>query len=227
MYPEDRVLVAILGSPRDFAFARDQGWYRIPQKRAPKGVHAEYLAFYFNRSFGNQKWAIHYYGKKLGHELVRRRDLIPDEPDHPRAGELYYKIQLDSLERLDRPIVSLRWRRISFIHTTWDRFTDAAEINDLFVEGESYVDRLYYALREAGIFPERQYQVKESGTAYQVDLAIPCQTGTVSVVVGDRPGPASALLLDSSGGEQDPAEDVNLVEEQIRRYGGQRSPARF
>jgi hypothetical protein len=220
MYPEDRVLVAILGSPRDFALARDHGWYRIPQKRAPKGVHAEYLAFYFNRSFGDQKWAIHYYGKKLGHELVHRRDLIPDEPDHPRAGELYYKIQLDALKRLDRPIVSLRWRRISFIHTTWDRFTDAAEINDLFVEGDSYVDRLYYALREAGIFPERQYQVKEGSTAYKVDLAIPCKTGIVSVVLGDRSGPTSALLLDSSGVAQDPAEDVGLVKEQIRRFGG-------
>jgi catechol 2,3-dioxygenase-like lactoylglutathione lyase family enzyme len=226
MYPEDRVLVAILGSPRDFAFARDQGWYRIPQKRAPKGVHAEYLAFYFNRSFGNQKWAIHYYGRKLGHELVRRRDLLPDEPDHPRAGELYYKIQLDSLVRLDRPIVSLRWRRISFIHTTWDRFTDAAEINDLFVEGESYVDRLYYALREAGIFPEREYHVKEGGVTYQVDLAIPCRTGTVSVVLGDRPAPATALLLDLTYVTQDAAENVNLVEEQIRRYGGECSPGR-
>lgn len=222
MYPEDRVLVAVVTSPRDFAFARDHGWYRIPQRRAPKGVHAEYLAFYFNRSFGDQKWAIHYYGRTLGHELLQRRDLLPDEPDHARAEELYYKVQLDALQRLDRPIVSLRWRRISFIHTTWDRFTDAAEINDLFVEGESYVDRLYYALREAGIFPEREYRVKEAGIPYQVDLAVPCRMGTVSVVFGDRPGPESALRLSPDEAGQDAAGSVELMEDRIRQFGGER-----
>ena len=225
MYPEDRVLVAIVTSPRDFAFARDRGWYRIPQSRAPKGVHAEYLALYFNRSFGEQKWAIHTYGRILGHELVRRRDLLPEEPDHPRAAELYYKVQLAPLQRLDRPIISLRWRRISFIHTTWDRFIDAAEINDLFIEGETYVDRIYYALREAGIFPEREYQVMEGDTTYRVDLAIPCQAGTVAVVVGDRPRPESALHIDPAQVAREPAEWVGLVEDWIRQSGGERPKA--
>ena len=222
MYPEDRVLVAVMTSPRDFAFARDQRWYRIPQKRAPKGVHAEYLAFYFNRAFGEQKWAIHHYGRKLGHELVRRRDLLPDEPDHPRADELYYKIQLGPLLQLDRSIVSLRWRRISFIHTTWDRFMDATEINDLFLEGEAYVDRLYYALREAGILPEREYRIMEGGVLYQADLAIPCQVGTVAVMIGDRPGPESALRLDPEQVIDDPAGCASLVNNWINRQGGER-----
>ena len=221
MYPEDRVLVAIMTSPRDFVFARDHGWYRIPQKRAPKGVYAEYLAFYFNRAFGEQKWAIHYYGRKLGHELVRRRDLLPDELDHSRADELYYKVQLEPLRQLDRPIVSLRWRRISFIHTTWDRFADATEINDLFVEGESYVDRLYYALREAGIFPEREYQIQEGGVPYQVDLFIPCQAGTVSVMIGDRHGPESALYFAPGQVVGDPIGCASLVDDWINRFGGE------
>ena len=32
--------------------------------------------------------------------MVRRRDLLPDEPDHPRADQAYYKLQLGPLERL-------------------------------------------------------------------------------------------------------------------------------
>jgi len=220
MYPEDRVLVAIMPSPRDFAIARDQCWYRIPKKQATKGVHAEYLAFYFNRTFGKQKWAIHYYSRKLGHELVRRRDLLTEEPDHRRADEIYYKIQLAPLQQLERPIVSLRWRRISFIHTTWDRFVDATEINDLFVEGAPYVDRLYYALHEAGIFPERGYRVREATTQYQVDLAVPCQAGTVTVVVGERPGPSSAIRLEPEQITINPAACAALVAELVKRQGG-------
>ena len=44
----------------------------------------------------DDKWAIHYYAPIEGHELVTRRDLIPSEPDHPRAGNWYYALQLGS-----------------------------------------------------------------------------------------------------------------------------------
>ena len=148
MYPEDRVLVAYVPRPADFVRIQQQGWYRIPQKQAPKGLYAEYIAFYFGRHFGDQKWAIRFYAPNKGHELVRRIDLIPEEPMHRRADELYYKVQLGTLVKRDRPIVSLHWRRVLFVHTTWDRFQDASEINDLLIEGGGYVDRKFAALRE-------------------------------------------------------------------------------
>jgi hypothetical protein len=148
MYPEDRVLVAYVPHPADFALVQEQGWYRIPQQFAPKGLHAEYVAFYFGRQFGPHKWAVHYYGRNLGHELVRRVDLLPDQPTHPRAEQLYYKIQLGPLVQRPQPILSLRWRRVLFIHTTWDRFEMAHELNDLFLEGDGLVDRQFAVLRE-------------------------------------------------------------------------------
>ena len=52
MYPEDRVLVTYMPKPADFAIVQTQGWYRIPKQHAPKGIHAEYIAFYFGRQFG-------------------------------------------------------------------------------------------------------------------------------------------------------------------------------
>ncbi len=145
--------------PRDFEIARERGWYRLPAKRLPRGLFFEYIAFYFTAAFGPEKWAIHYYARLLGHELVTRRDLLPDEADHPRADERYYKLQLGPLQRREPPIVSRRWRRIAFIHTTWDRFQAAQEIRDLFVAGEGFVDRLYHALREDDLPPERRYRV--------------------------------------------------------------------
>lgn len=224
MYPEDRVMVAVMTSLRDLAIARDQGWYRIPHARAPKNIHAEYLAFYFNRAFGDRKWAIHYYAKQLGHELVRRGDLLPTEKGHPRTDKLYYKIQLGPLQQLKRPIVSLRWRRISFLHTTWDRFQDAVEINDLFVEGKPYVDRLYYALREEGIHPERDYHIADGETIYRLDMLIPCLFGTVEIVIGDRPAPPSAIRLEPALVHDDPNQCATLIQERIVDYGGSKYP---
>ncbi len=153
MYAEDRVLVAVMNRPRDFEIARDLHWYRVPEEKAPRGIFFEYVAFYFTAAFGPERWAIHYYARRLGLELVLRRDLLPDEADHPRADKRYYKLQLSPLRRREPPIISPRWRRISFIHTTWDRFRAAREIGDLFTESAEFVDRSYYALREEP--PER------------------------------------------------------------------------
>jgi hypothetical protein len=50
----------------------------------------------YTKVFKGDKWAIHYYAPIEGHELVARRDLIPSEPDHPRAGQWYYALQLGS-----------------------------------------------------------------------------------------------------------------------------------
>ena len=181
MYPEDRVLVAYVPKPADFAIVQQESWYRIPQKHVPKGLYAEYVAFYFGRSFAADKWVIRYYAPRLGHELLTRQALLPDETDHPRANALYYKVQLGPLQELARPIISLRWRRVTFIHTTWDRFTDATEINDLFVEGGEYVDRLYIALKERGIQAERQYHVEETGVDYEVPLTVLCKDGRIDI----------------------------------------------
>ncbi len=209
MYPEDRVLVAYVPNRVDFSLIQKEGWYRIPQRHMPKGLYAEYFAFYFGRRFGEEKWAIHYYAPQQGFELLTRRDLLPDQPDHPRADDYYYKVQLGPLQKLSRPIISLRWRRITFIHTTWDRFQDAQEINDLFVEGGQYVDRLYATLKDRGIRSERNYQVKEDGEVYQIPLAIFCQDGRLDIRKGQLPKDETAV--------------INLVEtisEEVQRRGG-------
>ena len=207
-HPSDRVLVAIMNHRRDFKIARDEGLYRIPQKHAPQSTsEAVVLAFYFTRVFGGEKWAVHWYGPVRGHELARRRDLFPHQPDHPRADEPYYKMQLGPLMRLEQPIPSLRWRRITFIETTWDRFTAAEEINDLFASGG---DGLFVTLKEAGFYPEREFGVREGDERYVVDLAIPCQTGIVVISTSDRPAPPYAL--------HDP--DLDTVRRAVKRLGG-------
>ena len=131
----------------------------------------------------------------MGHPLLRRhpgpRAGHAARP-HPCAGHWYYKLQLGPLQHKLPPIVSARWRRITFIVTTGDRFMQAAEINDLF-EQESPAGRLYVKLREMGLEVEREWMVNEAGAKYTVDLAIPQAEGWLAVTLGERPGPASGL----------------------------------
>jgi hypothetical protein len=221
VYPEDRVFVAVMSRPQDLAIARDQGWYRVPEKKATRGVFFEYVAFYFTAAFGEQGWAVHHYARRLGHELMARRDLLPGEPEHPRAGEPYYKLQLGPLQTREPPIVSRRWRRITFIHTTWDRFEAAEEINDLFAEGGKFVDRLYHALREDNLAPERQYPVREGGVDYLADLAVPCRQGVLTIdVAGVEPLAPGALRFPPEAVMGDADGCLQAIRAEVGRRGG-------
>jgi hypothetical protein len=210
-----------MSRPKDFELARDLGWYRVPEKKAGRGAFFEYVAFYFTAAFGDRGYAVHYYARRLGHELATRRELLPDEPGHPRADEQYYKLQLAPLQRRDPPIVSLRWRRITFIHTTWDRFEAAEEINDLFAEGGEFVDRLYHALREADLTPERRYPLREAGIEYIANLAVPCRGGVVAVdEAGAESGPPGALCFPPEKASNDPGDCLNAIRAAVDRQGG-------
>lgn len=187
----DCVLVGVMNNLRDFAIARDAGWYRIPEGHAPDcTTDAAVLAFYFTTAFGDDRWAIRWYAEVRGYELVLRSDLFPNDTAHPRANERYFKMQIGPLIPRDPPIPSLRWRRINFITTTWDRFSAAEEINDLYLSG---ADGLFVTLKESGFFPEADYFIREEQQVYTVDLAIPCRDGVVSIVQGEGPAPDGAL----------------------------------
>ena len=148
------VLVVLMNNQRDFAIARDQHWYRIPLKKAPeRGIHAPILAFYQTKEFGEEKWSINYYAHAVAWDIVPRVQLLPDEVEHPRANELYYKVDLGELRRLPHPIVSRKWRRITFIVTHWGRLEAAYEISEL-LHGTIWQERLWRALRTMGHLAE-------------------------------------------------------------------------
>jgi len=177
----DLVLVAILKDKRDLEIARVLGWYRIPLKTAPKTVAVDWLAFYQTAKFGDEKWAINFVAPVLGHELTTRAELLRTQPDHPRADEQYYKIQIGPLERLPRPIPSRKWRRITFLYTTGEHLLAAEELNDLIVQSAER-ELLWKALRERGLRAERQYETRGGG---EMDLALLCALGTLGITLGE------------------------------------------
>jgi hypothetical protein len=145
---------------------------------------------------------------------VIRRDLIPSEPDHPWAGNWYYALQIGPLQHKLPPIVAHRWRRVTFVVTSGDRFMNAVEINDLF-EQESQVGQLYVRLKELGIAVEQEWWIDEEGIAYVVDLALPVEDGWLPVTFGDRPGPASGLRV---AAEAEPDACLREIQARLRTF---------
>jgi hypothetical protein len=145
--PTALVLVGVVNNPRDLEIARLLGWYRIPLRSAPKVIAVDYLAFYQTGAFGEEKWQIQYLAPVRGHELTTRAELLRTEPDHPRAKEEYYKIQIGALERLPQPILAGSWRRVTFLYTTGEYLLKAASLKDLVVQSDER-QVLWQALRE-------------------------------------------------------------------------------
>src|SRR5512136_732999 len=194
MLPESSVLIAVMNHARDLEHARDEHWYRIPVRSAPKFFPPDYVAFYLTKGFGADAYTIRWYAQVRGHELVTRRDLLPDEPNHPRVDQRYYKLSLGKLVELPHPIPSRRLRRITFVLTNGKRLNEAWEINDLFL-GSREQDLLWRALKEVRVQAERNYLIKEESTVYRVDFAVICRDGTLGVISGEPPRVGSPRLL--------------------------------
>jgi hypothetical protein len=145
--PTDLILVCVLPEPRDLEIARLLGWYRIPFRTAPKVVAVDALAFYQPGTFGEAGGRIEFLAPVRGHELTTRGELLRDEPDHPHANEEYFKLQLGPLEKLPRPIVADKWKRLTFLYTTGEYLLKAQTLNDLVVQGDER-QWLWQSLRE-------------------------------------------------------------------------------
>ncbi|RLC76978.1 MAG: hypothetical protein DRI61_12350 [Chloroflexi bacterium] len=155
-------------------------------KRAPSRLGAEYLAFYQTKTFGPEKWAINYYAPVKRYRLVRREELLPQEADHPRAREWYYKVEIGPLQKLPHPVPSRRLRRITFIPTTLGKLLKAREINDLWCGGEAE-EILWELFRDNGLPAERRYLVMGEEEEKEVDFAFFCRKGKLAVMCDEEP----------------------------------------
>jgi len=184
MLPEatDLILVVVITNPRDLEIARLLGWYRIPLKSAPKVIAVDYLAFYQTAGFGeNERWRINFIAPVRGHELTTRAELVRDEPDHPRAGEEYYKVQLGPLQALPRAIEAGPWRRITFLYTTGEMLRNAQTVKGLVVRDDERTI-LWQSLRERAM-NSGQYQAGElPEDTFTLDAALLAMLGDLGKI---------------------------------------------
>jgi len=208
------VLVAVVNNQLDFQRARDEHWYRIPVKRAPRQIAAEYLALYQTGKFGKEGRRINFYAPILRYHVVTRAELIPDQPDHPRAQDQYFKLELGDFIPLPHPIGNERNPRLTFITTTLERLLTARDVSELWLRAAAR-QKLYAAVRERGLAVECWYPV-EMGDRPEADLALLGPGGRISLYIDDpwdwefnEPGPVwqgetvrvNALRLMENAGE--------------------------
>ena len=204
------VLVAVVNDPHDLTRAREQGWYRIPLSHAPPRVAADFIAFYQTAAFPpEERWAVRWFAPVREYRLTTRRELIPGEPDHPRAADRYYRVDIGSLSPLPSPIVSRRLRRITFIRTTMDRLLAAREINDLWIRTPAQ-ERLWQAFQQAGLEAdiEQRYPLLDD-SPLTADFAVFCEKGRIAIIVAGDVGVAAAA---------DTTEDVQVHESSSLDY---------
>ena len=178
------VLVAILNDLLDFNIAHDRGWYRIPISSADKWLKdcwpPQWLAFYQTKIFGEKAYSVNYYAQVAGIRKVYRWELFPDQPRDEKSERRYYQLFLDGLNHLPAPIFSRRRRRIIFIPTTWEKFTHAPELNDLYDESP-LEDLLWSQLKHLWIQAERQEFIRIKKRDYALDFAVYCAMGRLDI----------------------------------------------
>ncbi len=217
-HPEDRVLVGVINRKRDFEKAQREHWYRVPQGRAVKGIHAEYVAFYFSRAFKELNGGIHYYARRTGLELARRCDLLPEEASHPRADQVYHKLQLAQLRRKDPPVLNPTRRSVVFIYTTWDRFKVARVNADLYSKADHFVDRVFYALERENIRAEREWEAARTSDDGGAQIRVECRDGTV--IASTSPREEHVIPLDVSDSRRAVRASLQAILEAIKARGG-------
>jgi very-short-patch-repair endonuclease len=180
MPPDRVVLVAVLKDRRDRRLLLSERWYRIPVRRAPRRAF-DYIAFYQPEAFGRDSKRIRYYARVLGVRVAPRRELIPSEPRHPRAGDPYFRFRLGPVRELAKPILNTAPRRVTFGFTTRRRLLASRELLRLY--DVPHIERiLLRALKRAGIEAMRELTVRAGKRRrYRLDLAVKCRVGRVAI----------------------------------------------
>lgn len=217
MYPDDRVLIGVINRKKDWEFARDEGWYRIPVRNMPNYTDVEYIGFFMSRSAlqGDLKGkpsGIYYFAEVGGVELHHRHDLIPDELHKP--NDQYYRLALKNLQPTPAPILNPTNYVISFIYTTGDRFQAGTTIPDLYSNADHFVERIYHRLSKT-----YKGQVERFWQAQYRDQDIMTGIRISRVDVMDQVMDISEITMPIYA-NQDEDEVLAMVRQQLAQHSG-------
>jgi very-short-patch-repair endonuclease len=187
---KDELLVGIVNKISDFEIIQNQHWYRIPIEKTNKSLKNRWppmwIAFYYTNAIKEFPQMIIHFARVKAISEASRRELFPVVKQSYKSERNYYKISFDKVESLPKPILSRRWRRIIFIQTTYKKFINAVEVNDLF-DGSRLEDKLWAEFKRNGVSAERQEVVKVDERFYFLDFAIHCKKGKLDIETdGDK-----------------------------------------
>ena len=237
---EKIVLVAVLKNQRDLDILLHERWYRIPVQDCPK-LKFKSIAFYQPALFGKQGKQIKYYAEVLKSETKKRKDLLPHEPDHPRANEDYYQFWMGEIKELSSPVKNIIPRRVCFGFTTLKKLFKAKDILQIYgvAPTEQMIEK---GLSLVGIKVNSQhYIIKSSKKRYRLDFAVFCKNGAIAIECDNKKAHSSKIQV-----KKDRAKNIFLrrhgwvvvrlserkiifdlpgcvkrVESEVKRFGGQ------
>lgn len=184
MPTQSEMLVAIVNNKRDFTIIQEHNWYRIPVTSVKKFLNErwppQWVAFYLTKVFGEEAYSVRYYAQVIDIRKAYRYQLFPNEEQNEKTNKKYFQLMISPLKKLPKPILSRRWRRIVFIPTTWQKFINAIEINDLY-DGSPLEDRLWAEFKRHNIPAVRQVFLTVKKQNYFLDFAVYCDKGNLDV----------------------------------------------
>lgn len=184
---EKDTVIGVLKRKKDLQIAVEDKWYRIPVKSAPLIVRdnkIKYLALYQGKQFRSHPSQIQWYGEVKKRTVHKRIELFPEDIYDPNANEDYFKIELAWVRELEEPIRAIRPRRINFIITAYDRFIQAKELNEVFLE--NYLEeKVWEVLKSERIDAERQYEIyyreNKLSKFFRLDFALFCKERNIDL----------------------------------------------
>lgn len=185
------VLVGVLKSEKDLRILLEEKWYRIPVRFFPSRKFV-YIAFYQPAIFGKNGKCIKYFARVAGKETGKRIELLPGEPNHPRANEDYVKVSFKSVEALVVPTKNVIPRRVSFGFTDLQTLKSAKDILQLY--GVPPTEQiLEHRLNELGIKTVSQHTLSVAGKRYRLDIAVFCTNGNIAIECDNHKAHSSVI----------------------------------
>ena len=174
------VLIGVLKNRRDLKLLLKKKQYRIPALSMPRRK-AGYIAFYQPSALGRQGRMIKRYARIINCEIVKRKFIVPGEPDHPRADDDYYLLSLDDICELHSPVRNKSRTRVTFGFTTVAKLLKARTVLELF-DVPPIEDLLSKALAEGRIKALKEHTFSLPGRKkYRLDFAVFCRKGLLDI----------------------------------------------
>lgn len=141
----------------------------------------DYIAFYQTTALGKIGGRIEHYARISKRKIVKRKQLLPHELDHPRSEDEYCMLAFRTVLKLKKPIVNKPGMRINFGFATLSRLNKSRTIANLF--GVRQVELVFRKLLTKLRIPfVAEHVIKHRGkTRYRLDFAIFCKNGRIDL----------------------------------------------
>lgn len=131
LHNQTGITIALVKRPQDWRRIEQAQQYHLPIRHIVRIIQSPWIALYMPRWNTTHPYSIRHIAHMTSLTIMPRYAYLPDEPNHPRASDLYAILTFDAIYALRVPITSAYWRRVSIHHTTWGVLTRTYDLGAL------------------------------------------------------------------------------------------------